>query len=156
MFSILGGGGYEDFPLKKLSHSIENFTRRTLVLQKVSGIENIMHQRITIFLNILSQSTEHFCTRNLPCFRKFPVSKNFMIQMGISRFSFGNLLSHSTEKTYMARQHFCLSEFFCKPKISWLRGGGGIKIFLQKICLTVSKNLEDEHWCCRKFLIWKT
>ena len=78
------------------------------------------------------------------CFRKFRVSKNFMPQRGISRFSIENLLSHSTEKLRRGTL-LCFTKILVSKKFMDKRGGGEYHDFLSKLfCLTVPKNFAGE------------
>ena len=59
----------------------------------------------------------------LRCFRNFLVSKKFMLQRVMSRFSVENFLSHSTEKFCRGTLLCCVSENFWYLKSSWIRWG---------------------------------
>ena len=91
-------------------------------------------------LFVSQDRNEKLCKGTRLCFRKFRVSKNFMLKRGISRFSIENLLSHSAEKfrrgtlqcvTFGYRKFLCFREL-CHDFVS--------KFF----CLTVPKNFVEE------------
>ena len=92
-------GGYQDLSEEiLLSHSTENFVSGTLVFQKCSGIEKLLDNRgISIFRYVFVSQCRKFLWGTLQCFRKFGVSKNFMQNRGVSRFSVEIFWSHSAE-----------------------------------------------------------
>ena len=76
-------------------------------------------------------STEKLGRGTLRCFRKFLVSKNFMLQRVMSRFSFESFLSHSTEAFRRSTILCCVSETFCYRKMLRIRERkrGGVSRF---------------------------
>ena len=89
----------------------------------------------------MSHSAENFRKGILLFLRKFLVSKSFMNEKGVSRFSIENFWSHSAEKF---REHpFNASENLGYRKILCIIGG--ITICRRKLfCLTVPKNFVKE------------
>ena len=92
-----------------------------------------------------SHSTETFREGTLLCFRKLLVSKNFMNKRGegegVSRFSDGNFLSHSTGN--LRRKNLSVSENFWYQKILCIRRG--YHHFPSTFfCFTVPKNFAGE------------
>ena len=72
--------------------------------QKISDVEKFYASeregvsRLSVE-NFLSHNTEKFRWRTLRCFRKFPVSQNFMHKKGTLLNSIEKFLSHSADKT---------------------------------------------------------
>ena len=65
------------------------------------------------------------------------VSKNFMLQRVMSRFSVENFLCHSTEPFHRGTLLCCVSENFWQRKSLWIKGREGFPS--KKFCLTVEK-----------------
>ena len=149
-----GGGGVSGFSVEYfLSHSAENL-RRGIVYCCIDfgyrkslwiiGEGGVSRFSVEIFL---SHSAEKFRRGTLRCFRKFLVSKNFMLQRVMSRYSVENFLSYSTETLRRGTLRYCFSEKFRWRKSLCLSGGGRREYhdFLSKIfCLTVPKNFAGE------------
>ena len=96
----------------------QNFSyRKMLGIREGAGI--------TIFPQFLSHSTESFRTGTLVYFRKFRVSKNFMLERVMSRFSV-ELFCLAVPKNFIG-QPFCsmFQKISGSEKVHDKRGGGG-------------------------------
>ena len=84
---------------------------------------------------------EHFCVS-----KKNPVSKNFMHQRGISRFSVESLLPHSTEN-FRRETLLCLRKFLVSKNVKDKRGGRYHDFSSKLFCLTAPKHFVEETFC---------
>ena len=73
--------------------------------------------------NLLSHSAKDFRRGTLLCFRTFPVSKSFMLNTGILRFSIENLLPHCTKK-HRRGSFLCFTSFLVLETLMHKMGGG--------------------------------
>ena len=91
---------------------------------------------------VLSHNTNKLRRATLWCFRKFLVSKNFLLQRVMSRFSLEIFLSRSAENFRRGIFYSCINLGYRK---NWRRGGGGYQDFTSKIfCLNVPKIFVGE------------
>ena len=133
------GGGSSFFVENFLSHSAEKLCRGTLLC----CVSESSQLRISLWIrrggSIKIFPRNFFVSRcrktlqgnpSVLCFRKFLVAKKFMDNREgeVSRFSFGNFLSHGAEKLCRGTLLCCVSESFQLRIILWIRRGS-IKIF---------------------------
>ena len=118
MYKSGGGGGYDDFPSKFLSHCTEIFHWRTLccfrkiLLSKISCIGG--GRGITVSSNffVSQDRNEKLCKGTFLFSGIFLVSKKIWIRGGLSRFSVEIFMSHSAEKFHRGTLLCCVSENF--------------------------------------------
>ena len=132
-------------------------SRNLSVFQKISAIEicwGLERGRVSqLFVKIvLSHSTKKLRRGTLRCFRKFLVSKNFMLQRVIARFSVEMFLSHSAEKNFV-EEHFCgvFQKFPVAKKFMYKREGKYQDFPSKFFCLTVPKYIVGEPLCFTNF-----
>ena len=121
-----GSEGTSRFLVKNFCLTVpKNFLDFLCVFQKYSVMQKKLAIReevsITIFRqSVLSRSTESFRRGTLLCFRKFWLSKNFLLKV-MSRFPIENLLSHSTEK-FRSGALLCFKNFLVSKNVMDERG----------------------------------
>ena len=95
--------------------------------------------------NFLPHSAEKFRGGTLQCFKKFRVSKNFMLQRVMSRFSVEFLLYR---KTLQANPSvLCFRKFSVAKKFVDNRGGEYQNFPSKNFRLKVPKNFVEEPFC---------
>ena len=104
----------------------KNFERESYCFWENCGFQKFLWMRaggITFFRQkILVSQCRKFSWASLQCFRNFGVTKNFMHNRGISRFSIENLLCHSTEILRKGTL-LCFTKFLVSKKFVDIRGG---------------------------------
>ena len=154
--------GITIFRWKFLSHSAENFRRRTLlcfrkflVSKDVKDMRDRGHQDfpskiccLTVPKNIVG---EIFCVSE-----KFWYRKMLEIREGGGYHEIPSKICCPTVPINLVGETFCVPENFWYRKILGIREGGEYQEFPSKICcLTVPKNFVWETLCFRKILVSK-
>ncbi len=133
-FMDKGGGEYQVFPSEMFRLAVpKNFVVESFPVEIFSGTEKLWIKGgagVSRFAveSFLSHSAEKLRRRTLWCFRKYLVSKNFMLKGLMSRFPVENFLSHSVE-IFRRGILYCCSNFGYRKCLDKMGGGGEIKIF---------------------------
>ena len=99
---------------------------------------------------VLSHNTKKLRRGTLRCFRKFLVSKNFMLQRVMSRFSVEIFLAYSA-KSFRRVILYCCSNFGYRKCLE-NRGGGGIKILRRNFLSHSAESFRRGiFYCCINF-----